>query len=260
MGHKDEYYNRAKQEGYRSRSAYKLIQIDDELDILNPGDVILDLGAAPGGWLQVASERVGSDGTVIGVDRSRIEPIPEVETIRGDVTDATTIDTIQERLNDSPTERSVDVLLSDMAPNMTGEYEIDHARSIHLARIAADVADQVLKEGGQLVVKVFDGPDLKPFREDLSARFDRLRAMSPAASRDQSSERYLIASGRIRAPVEIGDELTVEIVSEGSEGDGVARIDGYTIFVPGTEVGETVEVRISDLKPRFGFATRTDES
>jgi len=254
MSHKDHYYNKAKQEGYRSRSAYKLTQLDREEDLLHEGKTVVDLGAAPGGWLQVASEAVGDSGTVVGVDLQRIDPIDGVETVRGDVTDESTKDEVREVAGET-----VDVVLSDMAPNMTGEYSVDHARSVHLARQAFETALDVLDTGGDFAVKVFEGRDLDDFREDVEAEFQYVRTMGPDASRDSSSELYLVAKGRTTAPVETGDLLEVEVVDEGSEGDGVAKVDGYTLFVPDASAGETVEIEVTEVKPRFGFAELTEE-
>ena len=257
MAGKDEYYNRSKQEGYRARSAYKLRQIDEEVTLLTDGDTVVDLGAAPGGWLQVAAEAVGEDGRVVGVDLQRIDPLPDapapVETIRGDMTEESTREKVREVAG------RTDVVVSDMAPNMTGEYSVDHARSIHLARQAFDTARALLGEGGNFAVKVFDGPDLADFREEVEREFDYGRAMRPDASRDSSSELYLVGKNYLTAPVRAGDELTVEIEDVGSEGDGVAKVEGFTLFVPDTEAGETVEVRVTDVKPRFGFAERLSQ-
>ncbi|MFB6160701.1 MAG: SAM-dependent methyltransferase [Haloferacaceae archaeon] len=252
----DEYYNRAKQEGYRARSAYKLRQIDGTAGVLPEGGVVVDLGAAPGGWLQVAAERVGPDGRVVGVDRQRIDPLDEgpVETVRGDMTDADT----RERLRDLVGAGGADAVVSDLAPDMTGEYSVDHARSVHLARQAFETALDLLAPGGDFVVKVFDGPDLADLREDVAAEFEYVREVRPDASRDASSELYLVAKRRVTAPVREGAVLEVEVVDEGSEGDGVAKLDGYTLFVPGATVGEVVSVRVTDLKANYGFAERTD--
>jgi 23S rRNA (uridine2552-2'-O)-methyltransferase len=252
VSRKDEYYNRAKQEGYRTRSAYKLQQLDETAGLLGEGNVVVDLGAAPGGWLQVAAERVGEDGTVVGVDRQRIDalddPTATVETVRGDVTEADTRETITERVGEA------DTVLSDMAPNMTGEYSVDHARSVHLARQALETALATLGPGGDLAVKVFEGRDLDDLREDVDAEFEYVRTVVPDASRDSSSEVYLVGKRRLTAPVREGDRLDVEIEDEGSEGDGVAHVDGYTLFVPGTAVGDEVTVEVTDVKERFGFA------
>ncbi|WP_135827563.1 23S rRNA (uridine(2552)-2'-O)-methyltransferase [Halorussus halobius] len=254
MSHKDHYYNKAKQEGYRSRSAYKLTQLDREENLLGEGKTVVDLGAAPGGWLQVASEAVGESGTVVGVDLQRIDPIDGVETVRGDVTDESTREEVREVAGDS-----VDVVLSDMAPNMTGEYSVDHARSVHLARQAFETALDVLDSGGDFAVKVFEGRDLDDFRDDIDEEFQYVRTLGPDASRDSSSEVYLVAKGRTTAPVDEGDTVEVEVVDEGSEGDGVAKVDGYTLFVPGASAGETVEIEVTEVKPRFGFAEPVEE-
>jgi len=151
-----------------------------------------------------------------------------------------------------------DVVVSDMAPDMTGEYDLDHARSVHLARQAYAVASDLLAPGGDFAVKVFQGRDLDDLREEIAADFEYVRTVSPPASRDSSSEVYLVAKGRVTAPIAEGDRLEVEITDTGDEGDGVASVDGYTLFVPGAEPGETAAVVVDDLKPTFGFAERVD--
>jgi 23S rRNA (uridine2552-2'-O)-methyltransferase len=256
MTGRDEYYNRSKVEGYRSRAAYKLKQLDEAGHLLSEGDTVVDLGAAPGGWLQVAAEAVGPTGRVVGVDLQRIDPVDaeaSVETIRGDLTEAETRERVREAAGGS-----ADLVLSDMAPNMTGEYGLDHARSVHLAEQAFETATALLGSGGDLVAKVFEGPDLAALREDMEAEFEYVRAVHPDASRDASSEVYLLARNRLTAPVRSGDRLEVEIVDTGSEGDGIARVEGFTLFVAGAEEGETVDVEVEDVKPRFGFARRLD--
>jgi 23S rRNA (uridine2552-2'-O)-methyltransferase len=254
---RDEYYNRAKQEGYRARSAYKLRQLDEAAGLLGEGRTVVDLGAAPGGWLQVAAEGVGPRGTVVGVDRQRIDPLEDagarVEFVRGDVTETETIEKIREAVG-AGDERPVDTVLSDMAPDMTGEYDLDHARSVGLVRDAKAVADALLAAGGDFCAKVFDGRDLADLRAALDADFEYVSEVRPEASRDSSSELYLVGAGYLTAPVRAGDRLTVEIVDEGSDGDGVAKVDGYTLFVSGVEVGEAVEVRVDDVKPTYAFA------
>jgi 23S rRNA (uridine2552-2'-O)-methyltransferase len=250
MSGRDEYYNRAKQEGYRARSAYKLKQIDERAGLLGPGNTVVDLGAAPGGWLQVAAEAVGEDGSVLGVDRQRIDPLEGVETLRGDITETETREAIREAVG------PVDVVLSDLAPNMSGEYELDHARSVHLARQAFETAQAVLTTGGHFVVKVFQGRDLADFKADVESTFSSVRTVVPEASREASSEVYIVAKGYLTAPVEAGEELTVTIEDVGSEGDGIAHVEGFTVFVPETEPGETLTVEVTDVKPRFAFAQR----
>jgi 23S rRNA (uridine2552-2'-O)-methyltransferase len=276
MSGRDEYYNKAKQQGYRARSAYKLTQLDETADLLGQGRTVVDLGAAPGGWLQVAAERVGSDGLVVGVDRQRIDQLEDaeapVELVRGDITEAETIETIREAVGASDTGGSgagaeddggsggpVSVVLSDMAPNMSGEYDLDHARSVHLARQALDVALEVLQPGGDLAVKVFDGRDLEDLESDVASEFQYVRQVRPEASRDESSELYLVGKGRLTGPVREGDVLDVEVVDVGEEGDGIAKLEGYTLFVPGVDAGETVTVRVDDVKPTYGFAQQVEQ-
>jgi len=252
MTGKDEYYNRAKQEGYRTRSAYKLQQLDEAAGLFGPGNTVVDLGAAPGGWLQVAAEAVGPSGTVIGVDFQRIQDLEAdtVETIRGDMTDADTKRRLRERVG----EEGADSVISDMAPDMTGEYSVDHARSVHLARQAFEVALDLLPAGGDFAAKVFDGRDVDDFRDDIDAEFEYVRTIHPDASRDASSELYLVGKSRITAPVAEGEERDVVVEDVGSDGDGVVKIDGYALFVPGTETGDEVRIRVTDVKPNFGFA------
>jgi len=254
MSGKDEYYNRSKQQGYRARSAYKLKQLDEEANLFERGDTVVDLGAAPGGWLQVAAEEVGESGTVVGVDLQRIEDLEEhdVETLRGDMTDERTRHYLREAVG----ERGADVVVSDMAPNMTGEYALDHARSVHLARQAFDVAKELLAPGGDFAVKVFQGEDLDAFREDVRPEFEYIRTVVPPASRDSSSEVYLVAKGLNTAPVAAGDRIEVTVEERGDEGDGIAYVEGYSLFVADAAVGETVTVEVDDAKPRFGFASR----
>jgi 23S rRNA (uridine2552-2'-O)-methyltransferase len=141
-----------------------------------------------------------------------------------------------------------------MAPNMTGEYDLDHARSVHLAREALAVGLDLLGPGGDLAVKVFDGRDLDDLEADVDAEFEYVRQLRPDASRDASSELYLVAKNRLTAPVRAGDELEVEIEDTGDEGDGIAHVEGFTLFVSGVKEGETLRVRVDDVKPRYGFA------
>ena len=178
MTGRDEYYNRAKQEGYRSRAAYKLKQLDRTADLIADGDTIVDLGAAPGGWLQVATELAGT-GTVVGVDRQRIDPVDGAETVRGDMTETSTREEVIDRVGET------DVVISDMAPNMTGEYDLDHARSVHLARTAFETALELLAPGGDFVAKVFEGPDTDDLRSEVEAEFEYARTVHPERSEER---------------------------------------------------------------------------
>ncbi|EMA25535.1 23S rRNA (uridine(2552)-2'-O)-methyltransferase [Haloarcula marismortui] len=259
MSGKDDYYNRAKQEGYRARSAYKLQQLDDTAGLLGEGRTVVDLGAAPGGWMQVAAERIGERGTLVGVDRQTIDdledPEPTVEYVRGDMTEDSTKDEIREIVGESDGSGGpVDVVISDMAPNMTGQYDLDHARSVHLVRQAFEVATDLLDAGGDFCAKVFDGQDLDDLIADIEPEFEYVREVRPDASRDSSSELYLVAKHRLTGPVREGDIVEVTIEDIGEEGDGIAKVENFTVFVSGVEDGETVEVRIDDVKPRYAFA------
>jgi 23S rRNA (uridine2552-2'-O)-methyltransferase len=261
MTGRDEYYNKAKQQGYRARSAYKLKQLDETADLFEDGDTVIDLGAAPGGWLQVAAEEVGSRGKVVGVDFQRIDDFQEhhqITTLRGDMTEDQTRDRLRRELGAEEGEAVVDVVISDMAPNMTGEYELDHARSVHLARTAFETAQNYLQPGGDFAVKVFEGRDLDDLRSDLEESFQYVRTVAPPASRDSSSEVYLVGKGYTTAPISAGDQLTVEITDTGSEGDGIAKVEEFTLFVSGADEGEEVDVAVTDVKPNFGFAERVD--
>jgi len=187
---RDYYYRKAKQLDYRSRASFKLIQIDDRFDILKQGRAVVDLGAAPGGWLQVAAERVGPEGRVIGVDLQPIAPIEGtmVETILGDVRKQETVDRLLYMIGGK-----VDVVLSDMAPNISGQYAMDHARSIELCDHALAFARKTLVPGGCLVLKVFEGDMMKDLLKQIRTSFREVKLHAPKASRSSSSEIYIIA-------------------------------------------------------------------
>ncbi len=185
---KDGFYRKAKEEGYRSRAVYKLKQIDERFNIFRKGDIVVDLGAAPGSWSQYAVERVGEDN-VMAIDLQRIRDIDGVTVYRADVTDEVEMQRMAIIAGE------VNVVISDMAPDITGNYSMDHARSIYLARSALDFCGRVLKEGGVFVVKVFQGEDFKNFLDELEKFFYSVRCHSPKASRDSSSEMYVIAKG-----------------------------------------------------------------
>jgi 23S rRNA (uridine2552-2'-O)-methyltransferase len=201
----EKYYKLAKKYDYRSRAAFKLMQIDDKFGIFGDGHSVVDLGAAPGGWLQVAKERVGN-GTVIGVDLQPIRPIESVITIAGDITTKETMDELLERLGGK-----ADIVLSDMAPNIGGHYSTDHARSVHLSAYAADVADHILKKNGKAVVKVFMGDMFHMLKEEMEKRFRSVKVHAPDATRSSSSEVYVIAKGyKGHRPKEMREETITE--------------------------------------------------
>jgi 23S rRNA (uridine2552-2'-O)-methyltransferase len=187
----DAYVQRAKVEGYRSRAAYKLLEIDARDHLLRPGMVVVDLGAAPGSWTQVVLARVGARGRVFALDLLPIEPLAGVEFIQGDFLDDVVLGELEARLDGM----AVDLVLSDMAPNMSGIELTDQARSVHLAELALDFAVHHLKPGGGFLVKVFQGPGFMAFRQQVQRYFKTLQVRKPKASRDRSPEVYLLGSG-----------------------------------------------------------------
>ena len=192
---RDPYYRKAKAENYRSRAAYKLKQIQKRYNVIRRGDVVIDLGASPGGWSQVALELVGGDGLVIGVDLEEAPPLEGWIFIRGDVTREETRKRITEELKKRGKEH-VTVVLSDMSPNISGNYSLDQARSAYLASIALEFSASVLRPGGCMVCKIFQGEDTPPFIEEAKRHFRSVRRYSPPASRKSSSEVYIVAKGK----------------------------------------------------------------
>ena len=192
--HHEYYYKLAKKEGYRSRASYKLIQLDEKFSIIREGDSVVDLGACPGGWSQVAYALAGEEGKVIGVDLRYIHPLEGVEFIIGDITEDSTMVRLLDMVGGK-----VDVVLSDMAPNIAGHYSTDHARSVELCEYAVDVCDRILKKNGKLAMKVFMGDMFYSLERKLKARFRKVTVTSPAASRPTSSEVYVVCSGFLGA-------------------------------------------------------------
>ncbi len=182
----DRYFKQAKREGYLARSAYKLIELDDKRKLLRPGQTVLDLGCAPGSWLQVAAERVGPEGRVVGID---LQPVggsfgPNVRTIQGDFTQTPAAALL-------PGGTLADVVLSDMAPNTSGHG--DHFRSIRLCEAIVDALPALLKPGGSLVMKVFEGEAFPPLIERLRVDFGDVKILKPNATREMSRETYVTA-------------------------------------------------------------------
>jgi 23S rRNA (uridine2552-2'-O)-methyltransferase len=187
----DQYVQRARREGYRSRAAYKLLEMDARDRLLGPGQVVVDLGAAPGSWSQVVLARTGVRGTVIAVDLLEIAPLPGLLIVQGDFREDAVVRAIEKALAGRP----VDLVLCDMSPNISGIAVSDQARAMHLAELAFDFAAAHLKHGGRFLVKVFQGAGFEDFLRALRKRFARVAARKPAASRGRSSELYLYASG-----------------------------------------------------------------
>jgi 23S rRNA (uridine2552-2'-O)-methyltransferase len=189
---KDQYYRLARIRGYRSRSAYKLQQTIRTYQLVKPGQKVVDLGAHPGGWLQVAREVVGPEGLVLGIDIKQIEPFhsPNIRLSTMDVYSEDIADRIIQEIGGP-----ADVLLSDLAPGIIGAWDVDHARQVDLARRAFEIAEKVLKHDGNALVKLFHGPDLKKLEDDASLMFDKSRLLKPKASRPESSEIYFLGLG-----------------------------------------------------------------
>jgi len=189
---RDPYHRMAKERGYRSRAAFKLKQLNDRFGFLEGARHVLDLGAAPGGWLQVASEEVGGDGLVVGVDLARIRPLGlgNVRTLVGDVEDDGTLELIRGAFPGP-----VDVVLSDMSPSVSGVWDVDHLRQIHLARRALGIARAVLRPGGWAVLKAFQGSEYEAFLREVRVAFVEVKAVKPRSSRKGSAEVYVVAHG-----------------------------------------------------------------
>ena len=191
---KEHFYKEAKRVGYRARSAFKLIQIQKRFSILRTEDIVIDLGAAPGGWSQVAKDIVGEKGTVVGIDLSPIKPIIGITFLQMDMTEDTSIKEIINIVG----EKKADAVLSDMSPDISGTYSVDHARSIFLSEQALTTAELVLKPGGNFVCKVFSGEDLEDFAKKVSTKFRSVKRFAPDASRKSSSEIYIIAKSFLK--------------------------------------------------------------
>jgi len=187
---KDEFVKKAQKEGYRSRAAYKLLEIIDKNQIIKTGFKVLDLGAAPGGWSQVAIKIVGKTGQVIATDILPVESIANVEFLQGDFTE----EIIYNKLLSLTNKQKINVVLSDMAPNMSGQISIDQPKSMYLAELALDMATKVLSHNGHFVVKIFHGDGFDNFIQNSRKNFKKVIIRKPKASRPRSKEVYLIAS------------------------------------------------------------------
>ncbi len=199
--HKEKYFKKAKAEGYRARSAYKLLQIQKRFRIIQRGDLVVDLGAAPGSWSQVAAKMVGEQGQVVALDLQPIDPIPGVTILQGDMTDAT----VQAQVTKALEGRPIDVVLSDAAPATTGIKLHDHAVSMELTRAAFAMARQHLSPKGHLVIKVFEGPDLQDVFKAIKTAFRTARIFAPDASRKGSRETFIVAKNFKRSGEERRD-------------------------------------------------------
>ncbi len=187
----DPYVQQAQREGYRSRACYKLLELQDKDRLIRPGMTVLDLGSAPGGWSQVAVEQVGHKGRVIASDILLMDGLAGVEFIRGDFTEDEVFELILAAIGDKP----VDLVISDMSPNISGLSAADQPRSIYLVELALDMAQRVLSPGGSFVAKVFQGEGFEQLLRDTKSSFSKVLTRKPRASRARSREVYLVAKG-----------------------------------------------------------------
>ncbi len=186
---RDYYHRKAKEEKYRSRAAYKLLEAAKKYRFIKSGDIVVDLGAAPGGWMQAARKIVGEKGFVLGVDVRFIEPlnVPNVQTVIGDITDSQMIENIKKLLP-----RPADAVISDVSPNISGVWELDHARQIDLAQRSLLIARGIMKTRGNFFVKVFQGDMLKDFIREVKHHFGFVKLVKPKASRPKSAEIFVL--------------------------------------------------------------------
>ena len=185
----DPYVKQAQKEGYRSRSVYKLLELQERYHLFNPGMTIIDLGAAPGGWSQLVSKLIKPNGHIVAIDLLPIDPLPGVNFIQGDFSDETVLKTLETQIGDV----KVDWVLSDMAPNMSGNESVDIPRSMYLCELALEFATQVLKPEGGFLIKVFQGAGFDDYLRDIRRHFKTVNIRKPKASRDRSREVYIVA-------------------------------------------------------------------
>jgi 23S rRNA (uridine2552-2'-O)-methyltransferase len=190
----DPYVKQAQKDGYRSRSSYKLIQLNEKDRLIRPGMLVVDLGSAPGGWSQVAARLVGAKGWVLATDILPMEPVKNVDFIQGDFTEEPVLKQVLERLEGN----APDVVLSDIAPNISGIDSADQASAMYLVELALDMARQVLKPKGDFVAKVFQGTGSDAFLKDFRTSFEKVLIRKPAASRARSREVYMVGKGFVQ--------------------------------------------------------------
>ncbi len=187
----DPFVKQAQKDGYRSRASYKLLEIQEKDRLIRPGLSVIDLGAAPGGWSQVTSRLIGGQGRLIASDILEMDSIPDVTFIQGDFTHDEVLQQILEAVGDS----HVDLVISDMAPNMSGTPEVDMPRAMFLCELALDLATRVLKPGGDFLIKIFQGEGFDMYLKDVRTKFDKVQMRKPSSSRDRSREQYLLGKG-----------------------------------------------------------------
>jgi len=187
----DQYVKKSQQDGYRSRASYKLLELQNKDRLFKPGMAVLDLGSAPGGWSQVAMELVGKKGRVVASDILPMEPIEGVDFVEGDFTELAVYEQIIQVLGD----KKVDLVISDMAPNMSGVTAVDQPKAMYLVELSVDMVDQILSPGGCFIAKVFHGDGFDELLKTARSKFNKVQIRKPDASRARSKEQYLVASG-----------------------------------------------------------------
>ena len=187
----DPYVKQAQKDGYRSRASYKLLEIQEKYKLIRPGMSVVDLGAAPGGWSQVTSRLIGGQGRLIASDILEMDSIPDVTFIQGDFTEDAVLGQILEAVGNS----QVDLVISDMAPNMSGTPEVDMPKAMFLCELALDLAERILKSGGNFVIKIFQGEGFDVYLKDARKKFDKIQMIKPDSSRGSSREQYMLAWG-----------------------------------------------------------------
>ncbi|MGE8191147.1 23S rRNA (uridine(2552)-2'-O)-methyltransferase RlmE [Pseudomonas sp. NPDC086278] len=187
----DPYVKQAQKDGYRSRASYKLLEVQEKYKLIRPGMSVVDLGAAPGGWSQVTSRLIGGQGRLIASDILEMDSIPDVTFIQGDFTQDEVLAQILEAVGNS----QVDLVISDMAPNMSGTPEVDMPKAMFLCELALDLAARILKPGGNFVIKVFQGEGFDAYVKDARQKFEKVQMIKPDSSRGSSREQYMLAWG-----------------------------------------------------------------
>ena len=187
----DPYMKQAQKDGYRSRASYKLLEVQEKYKLIRPGMSVVDLGAAPGGWSQVTSRLIGGQGRLIASDILEMDSIPDVTFIQGDFTEDAVLARILEAVGNS----QVDLVISDMAPNMSGTPEVDMPKAMFLCELALDLAERILKPGGNFVIKIFQGEGFDVYLKDARKKFDKIQMIKPDSSRGSSREQYMLAWG-----------------------------------------------------------------
>jgi 23S rRNA (uridine2552-2'-O)-methyltransferase len=249
---KDYYYKLAKSEDYRSRASFKLKQLNKRFGLIKKGNSVLDLGAAPGGWMKVAGELAGGKGFVLGVDIEHIEPFAEknIVSIQADITKNETVEQIRKQGIE------FDVVICDASPDISGVWDMDHFNSIYIARHALGIAKQVLKEGGNFLVKAFQGSLIKDYSLEVKREFDFIKTSKPKASRSRSSEVYLVCKGLLKTPVKYGDIIEIHATKNMEDGMVLAFFNGFKILVKDGQQDDKLKVRIKKVSKDLAWAEK----